>query len=140
MVILMSKKFGNNAVVGQSGGPTSAINASLAGIISAALSSDGIGVLYGMLNGIDGMQKEKLYCLNDIFSEAMDNIELLKYTPGAALGSCRFKLPAPDKDSEFYEKLFRLFEKYGIGYFFYIGGNDSMDTTAKISAYAEKMI
>ncbi len=134
----MFKKYGNNAVVGQSGGPTAAINASLAGVISGVLDSKEIDTLFGMSNGIDGMCKEKLYRLSDIFSSSADSIELLKFTPGAALGSCRFKLPDPDSDPAFYEKLFILLEKYGIGYFFYIGGNDSMDTAAKLSAFSIK--
>lgn len=132
----MKRSYGNNAVVGQSGGPTAAINASLAGVISASLESKYIGKLYGMANGIDGMLCERLYDLSELFTEKKDDIELLKHTPGAALGSCRFKLPSPDADPDFYENLFSLFEKYEIGYFFYIGGNDSMDTTAKVSKYA----
>lgn len=133
------KKYGNNAIVGQSGGPTAAINASLAGVINNAMESNVIGTVYGMANGIDGLLKHRVYNLSEIFSENPDNIDLLKHTPGAALGSCRLKLPYPDQDKEFYDNLFSIFEKYGIGYFFYIGGNDSMDTTAKVSAYAAKM-
>ncbi len=131
-------KFGNNAVVGQSGGPTAAINASLAGVIEASLASSEINILYGMANGIDGFLSEKLYDLSAKFDEKPDDIELLRLTPGAALGSCRMKLPSPDSDEAFYENLFALLKKYEIGYFFYIGGNDSMDTTAKVSAYAAK--
>ncbi len=133
------KKKGNNAVVGQSGGPTSAINATLAGVISAEMSAfaekDGYK-LYGMKNGINGMLGERLLELSNVFTDGED-IELLKYTPGAALGSCRTKLPDPEADPLYFEKLFGLFEKYGIGRFYYIGGNDSMDTVAKISRYAE---
>ncbi len=134
----MKRSYGNNAVVGQSGGPTAAINASLAGVISASLESKDIGKLYGMANGIDGMLRERLYDLSALFTGKPEDVSLLKHTPGAALGSCRFKLPDPDSDPDFYENLFNLFEKYEIGYFFYIGGNDSMDTTAKVSAYAAK--
>ena len=130
-------RFGNNAVVGQSGGPTAAINASLAGVINAALNSDKIGKLYGMANGADGFMKERLYDLSAIFANNESDIALLTNTPGAALGSCRFKLPKPEDDAVFYENLFALLKKYEIGYFFYIGGNDSMDTTAKVSAYAK---
>ena len=129
-------KFGNNAVVGQSGGPTAAINASLAGVISAALKSDSIDKIYGMANGADGLMKERLYDLTSLFSGKDADLALLTNTPGAALGSCRFKLPKPQDDAVFYEKLFDILKKYEIGYFFYIGGNDSMDTTAKVSAYA----
>ncbi len=131
-------KFGNNAVVGQSGGPTSAINASLAGVIEAALRAKEIKILYGMANGIDGFISEKLFNLTSKFENSPEDLELLRFTPGAALGSCRMKLPSPEADEAFYEKLFSLFQKYEIGYFFYIGGNDSMDTTAKVSAYALK--
>lgn len=131
-------KYGNNAVVGQSGGPTAAINASLCGVISAALSSKKIGTLYGMANGIDGFLNERLYDLTSIFTGKETELEKLKLTPGAALGSCRFKLPTEEADPQFYKDLFDLLKKYEIGYFFYIGGNDSMDTTAKVSAYAAK--
>jgi len=132
------KKYGHNAVVGQSGGPTAAINASLCGVISACLESGEMGTLYGMANGIDGFLNEKLYNLSEVFGENVSELEKLKLTPGAALGSCRFKLPSEEADPEFYKNLFELLKKYEIGYFFYIGGNDSMDTTAKVSAYAAK--
>lgn len=131
-------RFGNNAVVGQSGGPTAAINASLAGVIDAAIKSDTIGKVYGMANGADGFMKERLYDLTSLFEGNDSDLSLLTNTPGAALGSCRFKLPKPEDDAVFYEKLFDLLKKYEIGYFFYIGGNDSMDTTAKVSAYAKE--
>jgi 6-phosphofructokinase 1 len=130
-------KFGNNAIVGQSGGPTAAINSSLCGVISGALQNNSIHKIYGMANGIDGFLKERLYDLTALFKDNKDDLEILKNTPGAALGSCRFKLPKIDADKEFYENLFSLLKKYEIGYFFYIGGNDSMDTTAKVSAYAK---
>ncbi len=130
------KKFGYNAVVGQSGGPTAAINASLTGVIEESLECPHIEKLYGMANGIAGFLEERMYDLTAMFAEKPDALSLLRLTPGAALGSCRMKLPSPD-DEAFYSNLFSLFEKYGIGYFFYIGGNDSMDTTAKVSAYAK---
>lgn len=131
-------KYGNNAIVGQSGGPTAAINASLAGVISEALANQNIDTIYGMKNGIDGFMNEQFYNLTDLFKDNDSELATLTNTPGAALGSCRFKLPALDTDEAFYEKLFALLKKYEIGYFFYIGGNDSMDTTAKVSAYAKK--
>lgn len=136
----MKKSFGINAVVGQSGGPTAAINATLSGVISAELEALKVsgGILYGMKHGIDGMLKEELWELNGVFADASD-VELLKMTPGAALGSCRNKLPDPEVDKAFYENLFAIFEKYGIGRFYYIGGNDSMDTAAKISKYADSI-
>lgn len=134
----MNKSYGKNAVVGQSGGPTAAINASLAGVISACLESTDVGKLYGMANGIDGMINKRLYDLTELFLGKSDDLSLLTHTPGAALGSCRFKLPSAESDPDFYTSLFSLFEEYGIGYFFYIGGNDSMDTVAKISSYARE--
>ncbi|MBR2474467.1 MAG: 6-phosphofructokinase [Clostridia bacterium] len=129
-------RYGNNAVVGQSGGPTAAINASLAGVINAAVKSSEIGKVYGMANGAAGFMNERLYDLTSLFDGNDTDLALLTNTPGAALGSCRFKLPKPDEDARFYESLFALLKKYEIGYFFYIGGNDSMDTTAKVSMYA----
>lgn len=129
------KIYGKNALVGQSGGPTAAINASLSGVIAEWLEKQS-GTLYGMANGITGILDERLYNLTEIFREKRGDIELLKLTPAAALGSCRKKLPSYEKDAEFYTELFGLFEKYEIGYFFYIGGNDSMDTVDKLSAYA----
>ena len=133
----MKKTYGKNALVGQSGGPTAAINASLAGVISEWLERQS-GTLYGMANGITGILDERLYDLNALFGGKKEDLDLLKLTPAAALGSCRKKLPALGTDDKFYENLFCLFEKYEIGYFFYIGGNDSMDTVAKLSAYADE--
>ena len=137
-----------NAVVGQSGGPTAAINATLAGVIRGALSNiaDGGAIrhLYGMRNGVDGLLREDIVLLDELFAPAADGtnpaLERLALTPAAALGSCRRKLPAAgaaDEDAVM-GRLFDIFEKYDIRYFFYIGGNDSMDTVAKVSAYAEK--
>ena len=127
-----------NAVVGQSGGPTAAINATLAGVISGAIKSDVIEKIYGMRNGIDGLLREDLIELNEIFSDK-SKIKMLMTTPAAALGSCRRKLPTLDaKDYEaVFSKIIDIFKKYDIRYFFYIGGNDSMDTVAKLSAYTQ---
>ena len=121
-----------NAIVGQSGGPTAAINATLAGVIEKCLQSEEIGILYGAVHGIDGLLKEEIINLNNIFKDK-ENIELLKVTPSSYLGSCRYKLKEEEVAS-----VFEVFEKYNIGYFFYIGGNDSMDTVAKLSASAKK--
>ena len=132
-------KFGSNAVIGQSGGPTAAINASLAGALQSLISNQEITKVYGMSNGIEGLLKEKLYDLRNYFDERSDGISVLKTTPGAALGSCRYKLPDTDcDDNNIYKSLFDILKKYQIGYFFYIGGNDSMDTIAKVSEYASK--
>ncbi len=126
-----------NAVVGQSGGPTAAINATLAGVIKGALFCSDIDVLYGMKNGVEGLLREDLVDLTALFEGKEEDLETLSLTPAAALGSCRKKLGAPDKDGETYEKLFEIFKKYNIRYFFYIGGNDSMDTVLKLSEYAK---
>ncbi|MBQ8043706.1 MAG: 6-phosphofructokinase [Clostridia bacterium] len=124
-----------NILVGQSGGPTAVINASLAGVISEAKKHSEIGEIYGMVNGIEGFLKDKFVNLRDLSDE---DLELLKTTPAAYLGSCRFKLPK-DFNDDTYKVLFEKFEKLNIGYVLYNGGNDSMDTADKLSKYA-KMI
>ncbi len=123
-----------NIAVAQSGGPTVAINASLMGVFEEALRSSQIDKIYGSLNGIEGIIKDNLVVLNDVVKSAED-IELVKTTPATLLGSCRYKMPSPEKDSTVYEKIIETFKKYDIGAFFYIGGNDSMDTTDKLSKY-----
>ncbi len=126
-----------NAVVGQSGGPTAAINATLAGVIRGALErTDAIKTLYGMRNGIEGLLREDLIDLSAFFSADTSKITTLEHTPAAALGSCRKKLPAVEGNKEFYDNLIEIFKKHDIRYFFYIGGNDSMDTVAKLSEYS----
>ena len=127
-----------NAVVGQSGGPTAAINATLSGVIRGALKAKEQGIineLYGMRNGIEGFLEERMVNLTDVFSGGKD-LDVLEQTPAAALGSCRKKMKPADQDPATYEKLFEIFKKYDIRYFFYIGGNDSMDTVLKLSRYA----
>jgi len=123
-----------NLIVGQSGGPTAVINASLYGVICEALAHGEIGHVYGMVNGIEGFLQGKVMDLGAELSE--DERELLKVTPAAYLGSCRYKLPE-DLSSEFYPMIFDKFEELDVGYFLYIGGNDSMDTVSKLSRYAE---
>ncbi len=128
-----------NAIVGQSGGPTAAINATLAGVINGAMQSEHIEKIYGMKNGIDGLLAENIIELDGYFPSD-DEFERLKRTPAAALGSCRRKLPV-EGDSKYkqtFEKIIEVFEKYNIRYFFYIGGNDSMDTVAKLSRYTSE--
>ena len=125
-----------NVIVGQSGGPTAVINASLYGVVYEALNrEDACGTVYGMINGIEGFLNDQLMDMEPL--ERSGELELIKTTPGSYLGSCRYKLPE-DLGDEVYPKLFEKFEQYGIGYFFYIGGNDSMDTVSKLSRYAEK--
>ncbi len=126
-----------NVIVGQSGGPTAVINSSLAGVYKTAKSL-GADCVYGMKYGIEGLLKEELVDLEPYLGDRM-NIELLKRTPSSFLGSCRYKLPAPDVDEAPYAKLFALFAKYDICALFYIGGNDSMDTISKLTAYAQRV-
>ena len=126
-----------NLLVGQSGGPTAVINASLAGVFESA-KAFGAQRVYGMQYGIEGLLEERIVDLDDQLSDKMA-IELLKRTPSSFLGSCRHKLPDPAVNEAPYQKLFSLFAQYGIGAVLYIGGNDSMDTIAKLAAYgAEK--
>ncbi len=128
-----------NAVVGQSGGPTSAINATLSGVIRGCAEANKNGViksLYGMKNGIEGLLAERLVDLSSHFTDEVW-LSTLETTPAAALGSCRKKLKSYADDSETYERLLGIFKKYDIRYFFYIGGNDSMDTVLKLSDYAK---
>jgi len=121
-----------NMIIGQSGGPTVAINASLSGAIQQAMKSPEIGEIYGALNGLEGLLKENIIDLRASMRSAGD-FQRLEATPSMALGSCRFKLP--NYPHEAYDKLREIFRRYEIGYFFYIGGNDSMDTVLKLSNY-----
>ncbi len=123
-----------NIIVGQSGGPTSVINSSLAGVYKTARER-GFDTVYGMLHGIQGFLDEKYIDLSTQIHTDMD-IELLKRTPSAFLGSCRYKLPEIHEDPEIYERIFRILDKLEIEAFIYIGGNDSMDTIKKLSDYA----
>lgn len=126
-----------NVIAGQSGGPTAVINGSLYGVVSESLKkSDDIEIVYGMINGIEGFLHDEVMEMNSLVSTG--ELELLKTTPGAYLGSCRFKLPE-DLSDPVYPALFEKFNSKNIGYFFYIGGNDSMDTVSKLSRYAESV-
>lgn len=124
-----------NILVGQSGGPTAVINGSLYGVIKEGLrlKDENIGHVYGMINGIEGFLAGNYRDMDKEFTT--DSLEYLKTTPGAYLGSCRFKLPE-NLDDKIYEQLFEQFKALNIGYFFYIGGNDSMDTVSKLSRCA----
>ncbi len=130
----MAKLVGN-AIFGQSGGPTSVINASAAGVITEALKNDCIPKVFGAAHGIRGILDEKFY---DMSQEDPKELELLKTTPSSALGSVRYKLADPDKDPTDYNRMLEVFKKYNIRYFFYNGGNDSMDTCNKISKFMQK--
>ncbi|WP_075720602.1 6-phosphofructokinase [Roseburia sp. 499] len=123
-----------NCFVAQSGGPTAAINASLAGVIKGVLEHSDFDRIYGSLNGITGILEGRYLDLTDIFYKE-ETLNLLKRTPAMYLGSCRFKLPKLEEDSSPYQLIFQKFEEMNIGAFFYIGGNDSMDTVDKLSAY-----
>ena len=123
-----------NLLVAQSGGPTAAINATLAGVFQGAIGSDKVDHIYGAVNGIQGVLEERFVDLRELLSNTQDQ-ELLSQTPAAALGSCRVKLKDPAKDPSDYEKIISVFRKHEIHYFIYIGGNDSMDTVDKLSAY-----
>ena len=123
-----------NVIVGQSGGPTAAINASLAGVYRTA-KDRGANKVYGMLHGIQGLLKGKYIDLSDHIKTELD-AELLKRTPAAFLGSCRYKLPEIHENREVYDKIFEILDKLDIEAFIYIGGNDSMDTIKKLSDYA----
>src|SRR5882672_4605329 len=127
-----------NLLVAQSGGPTCAINASIAGVITEAGKHEGIEEIYGGLNGILGILDEDIIDIND---EKARNIEGLKYTPAAALGTCRYKLDFkknPEKAAKDMDRLFEVFTAHNIRYFFYAGGNDSQDTAHKIHEEAIK--
>jgi 6-phosphofructokinase 1 len=123
------------ALLGQSGGPTSVINASAAGVFIEALKQPNITAVYGAVHGIKGVLNEDFY---DMGQEDLYELELLKNTPSSAIGSVRYKLKNPKVDDSEYRRLLEVFKKYNIRYFFYNGGNDSMDTCNKISKFFKK--
>jgi len=123
-------------IFGQSGGPTSVINASAAGVIQEALKQDCITAIYGAAHGIKGVLEENFF---DMSKEDPYELELLKTTPSSALGSVRYKLKNFEEDDTDYKRLLEVFKKYNIRYFFYNGGNDSMDTCNKVSKYMQKV-
>ncbi|MDQ2085476.1 6-phosphofructokinase [Herbivorax sp. ANBcel31] len=131
----MSKLTGA-CIFGQSGGPTSVINSSAAGVIQEALKQDCITEVYGAAHGIKGILEENFY---DMSKEDKYELDLLKITPSSALGSVRYKLKSAEDDETDYKRLLEVFKKYNIRYFFYNGGNDSMDTCNKISKYMQKV-
>ncbi|MCD8190875.1 MAG: 6-phosphofructokinase [Clostridiales bacterium] len=123
-------------IIGQSGGPSSVINSSCYGAIKAGLDSDAITTVYGAANGIVGVLNDKLYIMDE---EDPAELALMQYTPSSALGSCRYKIADPDVDDTDYKRILEIFQKYNVRYFFYNGGNDSMDTCNKISKYMKKV-
>ena len=126
-----------NMIVGQSGGPTAVINGSLYGVVSEGFKHpESIEHVYGMINGIEGFLSNQIMDMHPLLKNG--DLELIRTTPGSYLGSCRYKLPE-DLNDPVYPELFQKFEDYNIGYFFYIGGNDSMDTVSKLSRYAAKI-
>jgi 6-phosphofructokinase 1 len=127
----MSEQLEGNCLVAQSGGPTSVINASLSGVVAEALNHECIEEIYGGLNGVLGILNEQII---DLAAETQQNIRGLRYTPGAALGTCRYKLK---KQADF-DRVLEVFEAHNIRYFFYAGGNDSQDTADKISKLAQE--
>lgn len=124
-----------NMIIGQSGGPTAVINASLAGAIDYAFRYTDIDTVYGMVHGIQGLLEDNVKNLTEHFANRPSRLNRLSMTPAMFLGSCRFKLSG-DKDE--YERIIKALKKYDIGYFLYIGGNDSMDTVEKLSKYVEE--
>ncbi len=132
----MSEKLIGAAIFGQSGGPTAVINASAYGVIRAALDAEEITRVYGAANGIKGVLEDKLYVMDE---EDPEELKLLLHTPSSALGSCRYKIADPEKDDTDYKRILEIFKKYNVRYFFYNGGNDSMDTCNKISRYMESI-
>lgn len=123
-------------IFGQSGGPTSVINASALGVIETALKSDLITQVLGAEHGIKGVLNDRLF---DMGLEDPEELALLKYTPSSALGSCRYKIADPDVDDTDYKRILEVFKKHNVRYFFYNGGNDSMDTCNKISKYMQSV-
>ena len=130
------KQLTGACIIGQSGGPTAVINASAQGVIQTSLKADCITRVLGAAHGIKGVLEDKLY---DMGQEDSGELDLLKFTPSSALGSCRYKLADPDVNDTDYRRILEVFKKYDVRYFFYNGGNDSMDTCNKISKYMQKV-
>ena len=132
----MSEKLIGSCIFGQSGGPTAVINASAYGVIRTALDAEEITTVYGAAHGIRGVLDDKLYIMDE---EDPAELKLLLNTPSSELGSCRYKIADPEKDDTDYKRILEIFKKYNVRYFFYNGGNDSMDTCNKISRYMESV-
>lgn len=132
----MSEKLIGSCIFGQSGGPTCVINSSAYGVFRAALDAEEITNVYGAKNGIVGVLNDELF---DMSKEDPEELALLTNTPSSALGSCRYKIADPDEDDTDYKKILEIFKKYDVRYFFYNGGNDSMDTCSKIHRYMSRV-
>ncbi|MBO4853934.1 MAG: 6-phosphofructokinase [Oscillospiraceae bacterium] len=130
------KELKGACIIGQSGGPTSVINASAYGVIDTALKSGAITQVLGAEHGIKGVLNDRLF---DMGLEDPEELRLMKYTPSSALGSCRYKIADPDVDDTDYKRILEVFKKHDVRYFFYNGGNDSMDTCNKISKYMQSV-
>ena len=130
----MSEKLIGSCIFGQSGGPTAVINASAYGVIKTALEAGEITRVYGASYGIKGVLADRLYVMDE---EDPEELRLLLNTPSSELGSCRYKMADPEVDDTDYKRILEIFRKYDVRYFFYNGGNDSMDTCNKISRYME---
>ena len=137
-VVFMSTKkpLVGAAIIGQSGGPSAVINASAYGVIKTALESDCITTVYGAHHGIVGVLNDRLMIMDE---EDPAELERLLYTPSSALGSCRYKIADPETDDTDFKRILEIFQKYNVRYFFYNGGNDSMDTCNKINRYMKKV-
>lgn len=131
------QKIVGNCLVGQSGGPTVAINASLCGVLNRAIETNAYNTVYGMVNGIEGLLKKKFINLSELFEAEEERIRL-QTTPAMYLGSCRYKLPSAADSPDTYTQIFEIFKDLDIKTFFYIGGNDSMDTVLKLSIFAKE--
>ena len=132
----MPEKLIGACIFAQSGGPTAVINASAYGVIKTALEAPEITNVYGAAHGITGVLNNTLY---DMSQEDDNELRLLMNTPSSELGSCRYKIAEPEKDDTDYHKILEVFKKHNVRYFFYNGGNDSMDTCNKISRFMEKV-
>ena len=133
---MSNKALTGSVIIGQSGGPSSVINASAYGVIKTALENENITKVYGAFHGIKGVLNDQLMIMDE---EDPRELENLLYTPSSALGSCRYKIADPDEDDTDYRRILEIFQKYNVRYFFYNGGNDSMDTCNKISKYMNKV-
>ena len=132
----MSTPLSGACIFGQSGGPTSVINASAYGVFSAALENPNITTVYGAAHGLKGVLDDQLYVIDQ---EDPAELALLPYTPSSAMGSVRYKLKDPEADDTDYKRILEIFKKYNVRYFFYNGGNDSMDTCSKVSRYMKSV-